>query len=120
MKSGKQTNASSLKFEINLKFYSPLGEAKKGLKFISEIHNGYIFVLYKSGFLGIIMYLIFLLDLYKANYKQKGYVSNLISAIGLFYLFSSLTITGIFNKRDILIFILGALFYFSLTKKQVQ
>lgn len=106
--------------KINLKFYSPLGESKKGLKFISEIHNGYIFVLYKSGFLGIIMYLFFLLDLYKANYKQKGYVSNLISAIGLFYLFSSLTITGIFNKRDILIFILGALFYFSLTKKQVQ
>lgn len=103
--------------QINLKFHSPLGDTKKGLKFISEIHNGYIFVLYKTGFLGIFIYLFFLIGLYKTNYGQKDYLSSLISGIGLFYLFSSLTITGVFNKRDILILIFGALFYFNSTKK---
>lgn len=106
--------------QVNLKFHSPLGDSKKGLKFISEIHNGYIFVLYKTGIFGILIYLFFLISLYKINYGQKDYLSNLISGIGLFYLFSSLTITGIFNKRDILILILGALFYFSSVKKQAN
>jgi hypothetical protein len=38
--------------------------------------------------------------------------SIFISAIGLMFLFSTLTITGIYNSRDIVVFILGALLYF--------
>ena len=35
-----------------------------------------------------------------------------ISGIGLVYVFTTLTITGIYNGRDVIIFILGGLLYF--------
>ncbi|WP_181369186.1 O-antigen ligase family protein [Flavobacterium profundi] len=106
--------------EINLKFYSPLGDGKKGLKYISEIHNGYIFVFYKTGLIGILFYLFFLIKLYRTSYFQNNYISNLISGIGLFYFFSSLIITGMFNKRDIVVLVLGGLLFFKSVENQLN
>jgi hypothetical protein len=97
---------------VNLKFYAPLTEDNKGLKYISELHNGYIYVFYKLGFFGLILYLFFLIYLYNFIYLKKTFESLFISIIGLFYLFTTLTITGIYNNKDTLIFILGALLFF--------
>lgn len=96
---------------VNLKFKAPLGE---DMKYISRTHNGYIFVFYKTGFVGLIVYLMLLFHLFLFNMKKAinnsdKFVNYLISSIGLFYLFSSLIITGIYIPRDIMIFLLGAL-----------
>ena len=98
---------------VNLKFKAPLN-GEEGLKFISELHNGYPYILYKTGTIGLLIYLLFLFNLYKIIYRknQSKFLLIFISAIGAIYFFTTLTITGIYNGRDIIIFILGALLYF--------
>ena len=100
---------------VNLKFYAPLTGEKNGIKYISELHNGYMYLFYKTGIIGILILLFFLLMLYRMLYlrdENRKFVPVFISAIGLLYLFTTLTITGIYNGRDVIIFILGALLYF--------
>lgn len=98
---------------VNLKFKAPLTNDDKGMKYISELHNGYVYILYKTGIIGIIIYMIFLIRLYKTIYSNKNMASIFISAIGLIFIFTTLTITGIYNSRDIIVFILGALLFFN-------
>ncbi len=98
---------------INLKFKAPLASGNKEIKYISEIHNGYIFMFYKLGIIGLVFILLFIFNLYKKIYNTKSFESIFISAIAVCYFFTTLTITGIFNKRDIIILLLGALLYFS-------
>ena len=99
---------------VNLKFYAPLtGNIEdKGLKYISELHNGYPYLLYKTGFIGFFMYLFFLFKNYIKIYKKRDFITVFISAIGLIFLFTTLTITGFYNPRDVMIFILGGLIYY--------
>lgn len=106
---------------VNLKFYAPLTENAndKGLKFISELHNGYAYVLYKTGILGILVYFYFLIGLYLTLYANKNFLTYFISGIGLVFVFTTLTITGIYNARDVIVFILGALLFFH-TKTQKE
>ena len=94
---------------VNLKFLAPLGQDEKGMKYISELHNGYPYILYKSGLFALISYLFFLFMMYKKIYKNFTFEGVFISALALFYLFSTLTITGIYNTNDTLAIILGAL-----------
>lgn len=96
---------------VNLKFYAPLGNDKKGLKYISELHNGYPYVLYKLGGVGLLLYLLFLISLYKKIYLNYSFETVFISAFGVFYLFTTLTITGIYNTNDTTVFVLGALLF---------
>ncbi|WP_150111885.1 O-antigen ligase family protein [Flavobacterium sasangense] len=100
---------------INLKFKAPVGE--QDMKYISRIHNGYVFVLYKTGFVGLILYFIFLIKLYLKIYTKKKseeayFVDRIIVSIGVFYVFTSLIITGIYIPIDAVIFILGGLLSF--------
>jgi len=100
---------------VNLKFKAPLTENKEGMKFISELHNGYSYILYKTGFIGLFILIYFLFKIYFLIYrynKKNNFTLHFISAIGIIYLFTSLTITGIYNGRDVIIFILGSLFLF--------
>lgn len=97
---------------INLKFKAPLGEQK--MKYISRIHNGYGFVFYKCGIIALVLILFFLFKLYKHIYtKSKSIeistINAFISAIGLFYFFTFLIITGFYIPRDSIILVLGAL-----------
>ncbi len=99
---------------VDLKFDAPLNSEK--IRFIPILHNGYVYILFKTGIVGLVLYFIFLLGLYynsypKENNLSKFVVGNLISGIGLYYLFSSLIITGIYNMHDIFAFILGILFF---------
>lgn len=98
--------------QVNLKFKAPLSQdIDKGMKFISELHNGYPYVLYKTGIIGLVLYLIFLFGLYNKIYSKATFETIFISAFGLFYFFTTLTITGIYNTNDTTVFILGALLY---------
>ena len=105
---------------VNLKFFAALTGSKhdRGLKYISELHNGYIYVLYKTGLIGIVVYMLFLLGLYLRIYANRGMANVFISGIGLIYLFTTLIITGIYNARDIIIFVLGALVAFSYSRPE--
>lgn len=101
---------------VNLKFRAPLGDGN-GMRYISTLHNGYVYVLYKTGFLGIIIYFIFLVSLYKRIYyntenRDKMFFKIVISTIGIYFLFTSIIITGIYIPKDVILFILGgALFH---------
>ncbi len=94
---------------VNLKFFAPLTNDDKGMKYISELHNGYIYILYKTGIIGLCLYLIFLIRIYWNINKQSTFVNVFISAIGLFYFFSTLSISGVYNGKDNIAILLGIL-----------
>lgn len=100
---------------VNLKFKAPLGE--NGMRYISVLHNGYIFILYKTGILGMFFYLLFLINLYLRIYHnythtQINFFKILISTIGIYFLFTSIIITGIYIPKDAILFILGGALFF--------
>lgn len=101
---------------VNLKFKAPIGD--EDMKYISRLHNGYIFVFYKMGVFGILFILYFLLKLYFRTYilinndVELFYLNKFISFVGLFYLFTSIIITGIYIPKDTILFVLGGLLSF--------
>jgi hypothetical protein len=102
---------------VDLKFYAPLGS--ENMRYIPTLHNGYVTIFFKTGFFGLLFYLMFLLVLYlyaykKANFIQKRVIYNLIGGIAVYYVFTTLIITGIYNVMDIYTFILGILLYFGI------
>ena len=97
---------------VNLKFYAPLSNDPKGMKFISELHNGYVYILYKTGIIGLLLYLYFLFLFYVKIYFDRRFTTVFISAIGMSFLFSTLVTVGINNNNDIIIMLLGALLFF--------
>ena len=99
---------------VNLKFFAPLTEnyKDKGIKYISELHNGYVYIYYKTGIFSLFLYLLFLINLYIKIYYNKNFETYFISAIGVAFLFTTLTITGMYNSRDVIVFLLGALLFF--------
>ncbi len=95
---------------IDLGFVAPVNE--EGMRYVPHIHNGYIYVLYKTGIFALIIYLIFLSFLYLQSYNKSDSVfrkniQNLIAGIGLFFIFSSLITTGIYNEHEFYMFFLG-------------
>lgn len=97
---------------INLKFKAPLTSENNGMRYISELHNGYSYILYKTGIIGLFIYIYMLFQLYRSIYLEKKFTTIVISAIGIFFFFTTTTITGIYNSKDIVIFILGAMIFF--------
>lgn len=98
---------------VDLTFYAPLTGDVKGIRYISELHNGYAYIIYKTGILGLLIYLFILLKWYIRIYFKKNIVNILISSMGVIYLVTTLTITGLYNNRDIIILLMGALLYFA-------
>jgi len=95
---------------VDLKFISPLGE--QGMRYIPILHNGYVLILFKTGIFGLILYSLFLFYLYAQSYKKNTnsvnkVIRNIISGIGLYLLFSTLIITGLYNIEEIIPFVLG-------------
>lgn len=101
---------------VNLKFKAPISQ-DGGMKYISRLHNGYMFVFYKTGFFGSCFYLFFLANLYMKIYHpsslyRKKFILRMVSSIGLFYFFTSLIITGIYIPKDTIILIFGGFLTF--------
>lgn len=107
---------------VDLRFHAPLSEKK--MRLIPIIHNGYVYVLFKTGIIGLLIYLYILFYLYRQSYfisnSNVMVYRNIVAGIGLYLLFTSLIITGIYNLEEITPMILGVLLYFIGKEKQLN
>jgi len=108
---------------VDLKFKAPLN--KDGMRYIPLLHNGYVYLIFKTGFMGLFLYIIFLGYLYiqsynKNKFKNENVIRNLISGIGLFFIFTSLITTGIFNSNEIYTFLLGGFLFLLYNTNSLQ
>ena len=77
---------------VNLKFKAPIGD--EDMKFISRLHNGYVFVFYKTGSIGLLMLILFLFKLYLKVYQNNTiegkllFTDRLIASFAVFYFFT--------------------------------
>lgn len=99
---------------IDLEFVAPLN--KEGIQYIPKIHNGFVNVIFKTGFIGLLLYLLFLIFVYIQAYKtsktkREILFNNAISGIGIYFVFTSFIISGIYNQGDIFTLVLGWLLY---------
>lgn len=92
---------------IDLKFKAPLDI--KGIRYISETHNGYMYIFYKTGIVGLLLLLYFLKKLHSYVYREYTFANQFIGLTGMVFFFTTLTITGIYNPKDVIIIILGGL-----------
>lgn len=97
---------------VDLDFYAPLSDDDKGMRFISLLHNGYVFVLYKVGLVGLLIYFLFFAFIVIPFRSAKLVLSsyNVLVGIVIFYFFSSLVISGLYNLADPISLLIGAFF----------
>ncbi|PQJ80414.1 hypothetical protein [Polaribacter porphyrae] len=100
---------------VDLKFPAPL--SKEGnIRYIPILHNGYVYILYKTGILGLLTYLYFLFFLYYQSYIKTKSIKvrtfrNLVSATAVYLIFSSLIIVGLYNPDEEIALFLGIFLY---------
>jgi len=97
---------------INLKIMAPLTGTPKGIRHISHIHNGYVFVFYKLGIIGLLIYLYGIIKIYLIGQNKNNFIATTISTIAIIYLLTSFTITGVYNTSENIILILGGLIFY--------
>lgn len=83
---------------------------------IPILHNGYYYILLKTGIIGLTIYILFVVKMILKNFRKiynNDFESKLLSIVGLAILFTTLVVTGIYNKGSIFIFclIIGSSFY---------
>lgn len=102
--------------KVDLGFYMPLAGSE--YRYIPVLHNGYMYVLLKYGLIGMLVYLYFIFKLIRGGSNVLAQQSvdlilarRLMSALGCVFLFSTLVITGLFNKSvfDSSLIVLGAI-----------
>lgn len=95
-----------LKFEIQL--------TADSWQYIPLVHNGYMYILIKSGLLGIILFLIFLYRFYpsrKSNNKDQTFITLVLKALFFCCIFTTFVINGFFNlEMQFLLISLGAFY----------
>lgn len=102
---------------VDLGFKAPIG-GEDGLRYIPHLHNGYVYVILKSGFLGLFLYLLILYSIYRMGYKKTESlhvkkINRMISGLGTYYLLSTFVIAGMYNLQEISLVILGCLYALS-------
>lgn len=97
---------------IDLEFYAPLSDDDKGMRFISLLHNGYAYVLYKTGFIGLLIYILFFVFILVPFSSTKEMLPsyNILVGIVTFYIISSFVISGLYNLSDPISLLVGAFF----------
>lgn len=96
---------------VDMGSYTPLN-----IRHIPIMHNGYPYILLKTGWIGMVVYILFGLLLLRLSLKGKGrYLSQddgtfsfwksfpIISALGLYL--TNISITGIFNPESVILWI---------------
>lgn len=106
---------------VDLGFEAPLNTG--GIQYIPITHNGFAYIAFKSGFIGVFLYLLFLIHLYLQAYKKgknkKGvFFNHIISGIGISLFFTTLIITGAYNARDVLTIVLGSFLFLQYYNKK--
>nr|WP_321245616.1 O-antigen ligase family protein [uncultured Psychroserpens sp.] len=99
---------------VDLEFVAPL--SKDGIQYITTLHNGYTYILYKSGLLGLLSFFLFLMLLYGQVYIQtknnkRRIINSLLSGMAIYYMFTTLIVSGVYNPRDFSGIFVGALLY---------
>lgn len=76
---------------------------------IPHLHNGYMYVLVKTGALGVVLYLMFSFFIIKHGYNLHrnglSLKGKILTAIGLVNIVTTTTTTGVFNKNQMVIFV---------------
>lgn len=101
---------------VDVGFYLQLGREEH--RFIPVLHNGYMYLLVKTGLLGLFMYLFYFTRLIRYGQSHSRSINvdlrlagRLIVALVLVILATTLVIGGLFNKSSLfpVIIVLGAL-----------
>ena len=81
-------------------------------RYIPILHNGYIYVLFKTGIIGLFFYIVFFLNLFlkfnkKYNDVSLNSISSIVLALVIFFALSSFVISGIYNQSDLIALLFG-------------
>ena len=104
-----------LKFEIQL--------ANQSWQFIPLLHNGFMYILIKSGMLGVILFFIFLYRFYpskrtKSKNKQQSFLRVILKSLVICCILTTFVINGFFNfEMQFLLISLGA--FYNYLKKEI-
>ncbi len=100
--------------QVDLGFKAPLQEG--GIRFIPVTHNGFAYVIFKTGVVGLLIYLVLLVYIYLFAYKKTNnkslFFDRLVSSLAVYFFFTSFIITGLYNQDDILTICLGVFLYY--------
>lgn len=104
---------------VDLGFKAPIG-GEDGLRYIPHFHNGYVYVLFKTGIIGLLLYLIIIYNMYKRGYvtaeNATGKMMNrFISGMGIYFFITTFVITGLYNLGEISVFFIGCFYALSYT-----
>lgn len=99
---------------VDLGFKAPIG-GDDGLRYIPYLHNGYVYVFFKTGAIGLLLYLVLLINIYRQIYiktksKKEKILRSIVSGLGIYFFMASLVISGMYNLEEISVFCLG-IFY---------
>lgn len=95
----------------------------KTYRYIPVVHNGYAEIFFKTGISGIIIYLVFMIGIYRRAYKVRGLPEQLLVFKKLVYgciitiFLTTTTITGIYNLQSLDAVLIIGFFSFSLIKR---
>jgi O-antigen ligase len=97
--------------QVDLKQKTYLGDME--LRFISFLHNGYMTILLKTGFIGLLIYLSSILFFFKRNLSRNNELKNVnyfFIGTGIFLIFSNWVFMGIYNLEDTKSLFIGFMF----------
>ncbi len=103
---------------IDLGFYMPVEQIS--MRYIPIVHNGYLYVLVKTGLIGLLLYIYYLIKLLwngslnlKSENPKVKLVSYLLIGLALVIFTTTYGITGLFNKNVLfsVTLLLGCLLY---------
>jgi O-Antigen ligase len=91
---------------VDIGFYMQLGDVE--LRYLPILHNGYMYILVKSGAIGVVLYLVYLLTIFRHGRRQGNSTDKrdllcgrLEIVISLIFLTTTLVITGIYNRNEL-------------------
>jgi hypothetical protein len=99
-----------LKLEIQL--------TSESWQFIPLVHNGYMYILVKTGLLGILFFLIFIIKFYPSKNSERIpqkhlFLRVILKSLIIFCVISNFVINGFFNlEMQFLLICIGAFFYY--------
>lgn len=107
---------------IDLGFKAPIG-GEDGLRYIPHFHNGYVYVFFKTGAIGIFFYLLIMYSMYKRGYvfaenDTAKIMNRFISGMGLYFIITTFVITGLYNLGEISVFLTGCFYGLSYKIKE--